>query len=102
MKRFLSPTPNWFPAHAADAASSTTSITMKLPNGTTLKTSCVGSANKTNRIMRDKDSKKKTVKVMGPWVDGVRSVKEIPLEEWTSYTPLNRRVQGEWFRVVGW
>ena len=39
---------------------------------------------------------------MGPWVDGVRSVKEIPLEEWTSYTPLNRRVQGEWFRVVGW
>ena len=52
--------------------------------------------------MRDKDSKKKTVKVMGPWVDGVRSVKEIPLEEWTSYTPLNRRVQGEWFRVVGW
>ena len=102
MKRFLSPTLNWFPALVADAASSTTSITMKLPNGTTLKTSCVGSANKTNRVMRDKDSKKKTVKVMGPWVDGVRSVKEIPLEEWTSYTPLNRRVQGEWFRVVGW
>jgi hypothetical protein len=53
-------------------------------------------------VMRDKNMKEKTVKVMGPWVDGVRSVKEIPLEEWTSYTPLNRRVQGEWFRVVGW
>ena len=49
VKRFLSPTPNWLPARAADAASSTTSTTMKLPNGTTLKTSCVGSANKTNR-----------------------------------------------------
>jgi hypothetical protein len=53
-------------------------------------------------VMRDRDSKRKTVKVMGPWVDGVRSVKEIPLEEWTSYTPLNKRVKGEWFRVVGW
>jgi len=52
--------------------------------------------------MRDRDSKRKTVKVMGPWVDGVQSVKEIPLEEWTSYTPLNRRVKGEWFRVIGW
>jgi len=52
--------------------------------------------------MRDIDSKKKTVKVKGPWVNGVQSVKEIPLEEWTSYTPLNRRVKGEWFRVVKW
>jgi hypothetical protein len=53
-------------------------------------------------VMRDKNMKEKTVKVMGPWVDGVRTVKEIPLEEWTSYTPLNRRVKGEWFRVVEW
>ena len=52
--------------------------------------------------MRDKNMKEKTVKVMGPWVDGVRTVKEIPLKEWTSYTPLNRRVKGEWFRVVEW
>ena len=52
--------------------------------------------------MEDKSSKGKTVKVKGPWVDGVQTVKEIPLEEWTSYTPLNRRVQGEWFRVVKW
>jgi acyl CoA:acetate/3-ketoacid CoA transferase len=51
-------------------------------------------------VMRDKNMKEKTVKVMGPWVDGVRTVKEIPLKEWTSYTPLNRRVKGEWFRVV--
>jgi len=42
----LSPTLNWFPALVADAVSSTTSTTMKLPNGTTLKTSSVGSANK--------------------------------------------------------
>ena len=49
--------------------------------------------------MRDK-KKAKTVKVKGPWVDGVQTVREIPLDEWTSYTPLNRRVQGEWFRVV--
>jgi len=52
--------------------------------------------------MKDKNMKTKTVKVMGPWVDGVRTVKEISLEEWTSYTPLNRRVKGEWFRVVKW
>ena len=57
---------------------------------------------KLGKVMRDRDSKKKTVKVKGPWVDGVQSVKEIPLEEWTSYTPLNIRVKGEWFRVVGW
>ena len=50
--------------------------------------------------MRDKNMKTKTVKVKGPWVDGVQTVKEISLEEWTSYTPLNRRVKGEWFRVV--
>ena len=47
-------------------------------------------------------AKIKTVKVKGPWVDGVQSVKEISLDEWTSYTPLNRRVKGEWFRVVKW
>ena len=52
--------------------------------------------------MRDKNMKEKTVKVMGPWVDGVQTVKEIPADEWTSYTPLNRRVRGEWFRVVKW
>ena len=46
--------------------------------------------------------KPKTVKVKGPWVDGVQTVKEIPLDEWTSYTPLNRRTRGEWFRVVKW
>ena len=52
--------------------------------------------------MRDRDTKVKTVKVKGPWVDGVQTVKEISLDEWSSYTPLNRRVQGEWFRVVKW
>ena len=52
--------------------------------------------------MRDRDSKNHTVKVKGPWVDGVQSVKEISLDEWTSYTPLNRRAKGEWFRVVKW
>ena len=51
-------------------------------------------------VMRDKNIK--TVKVKGPWVDGVQTVKEISLDEWTSYTPLNRRVRGEWFRVVKW
>ena len=40
--------------------------------------------------MKDKEMKEKTVKVKGPWVDGVQTVKEISLEEWTSYTPLNR------------
>ena len=54
------------------------------------------------RSMKDKEMKEKTVKVKGPWVDGVQTVKEISLEEWTSYTPLNRRVKGEWFRVVKW
>ena len=44
----------------------------------------------------------KMVKVKGPWVDGVQTVKEISQDEWTSYTPLNRRVRGEWFRVVKW
>ena len=52
-------------------------------------------------VMRDKN-KTETVKVKGPWVDGVQTVKEISLDEWTSYTPLNRRVKGEWFRVVKW
>jgi len=41
-------------------------------------------------IMRDKNMKEKTVKVYGPWVKGNRTVKEISLDEWTSYTPLNR------------
>ena len=41
-------------------------------------------------VMRDKSMKEKTVKVMGPWVDGVRTVKEISLDEWNGYTPLNR------------
>ena len=41
-------------------------------------------------VMRDKNMKEKTVKVMGPWVDGVRTVKEISLDEWNGYTPLNR------------
>ena len=36
----------WFPALVADAVSSTTLIAARLMNGTTLKTSCVGSANK--------------------------------------------------------
>ena len=54
------------------------------------------------RNMKDKERKEKTVKVKGPWVDGVQTVKEISLEEWTSYTPLNRRVKNEWFRVVKW
>ena len=54
------------------------------------------------RNMRDKNMKTKTVKVKGPWVDGVQTVKEISLEEWNSYTPLNARVRGEWFRVVKW
>ena len=39
--------------------------------------------------MRDKNMKAKTVKVMGPWVDGVRTVKEISLDEWNGCTPLN-------------
>ena len=50
----------------------------------------------------ERNMKTKTVKVKGPWVNGVQSVKEISLDEWTSYTPLNRRVKGEWFRVVKW
>ena len=54
------------------------------------------------RNMKDKNTKTEMVKVKGPWVDGVQTVKEISLEEWTSYTPLNRRVKGEWFRVVKW
>ena len=53
-------------------------------------------------VMRDKSMKEKTVKVKGPWVDGVQTVKEISQEEWTSYTPLNTRVKGQWFRVVNW
>jgi hypothetical protein len=52
--------------------------------------------------MKDTNKKTEMVKVKGPWVDGVQTVKEISLEEWTSYTPLNRRVRGEWFRVVKW
>jgi len=52
--------------------------------------------------MRDKNMKTKMVKVKGPWVDGVQTVKEISQEEWTSYTPLNTRVKGQWFRVVKW
>lgn len=47
-------------------------------------------------------SRPKMVKVKGPWVDGVQTVKEISQDEWTSSTPLNRRVRGEWFRVVKW
>jgi len=54
------------------------------------------------RNMKDKNKKTEMVKVKGPWVDGVQTVKEISLEEWTSYTPLNRRVKNEWFRVVKW
>ena len=54
------------------------------------------------RNMRDKSMKEKTVKVKGPWVNGVQTVKEISQEEWTSYTPLNTRVKGQWFRVVKW
>ena len=53
-------------------------------------------------VMRDRNMKEKTVKVKGPWVDGVQTVKEISHEEWTSYTPLNTRVKGQWFRVVKW
>ena len=46
MKRFLSPTLRWFPALVADVANSITSTAARLMNGTTLKTLCVGSANK--------------------------------------------------------
>jgi hypothetical protein len=53
-------------------------------------------------IMTDKNMETKTVRVYGPWVKGHRTVKEISLDEWTSYTPLNRRPRGEWFRVVKW
>jgi len=41
-------------------------------------------------IMRDKNMKTKTVKVYGPWINGHRTVKEISLDEWNSFTPLNR------------
>ena len=37
-----------------------------------------------------KNEMKKTVKVMGPWVNGVRTVKEISMDEWNGCTPLNR------------
>jgi len=52
--------------------------------------------------MRDKNMKEKTVKVKGPWVDGAQTVKEIPLDEWTSFNfpPYSSSSQGEWFRVV--
>jgi len=40
--------------------------------------------------MKDKNMKTKTVKVMGPWVNGVRTVKEISMDEWNGCTPLNR------------
>ena len=53
-------------------------------------------------VMRDKNKKTETVKVKGPWKKGAQTVREISLDEWTSYTPLNRRVKGEWFRVVKW
>jgi len=53
-------------------------------------------------VMRDKNKKTETVKVKGPWMKGAQTVREISLDEWTSYTPLNRRVKGEWFRVVKW
>ena len=46
MKRFLSQTLRWFPALVADVANSITSTAARLMNGTTLKTLCVGSANK--------------------------------------------------------
>ena len=46
MKKFLSLILRWFPALVADAVSSTTLIAARLMNGTTLKTLCVGSANK--------------------------------------------------------
>lgn len=51
-------------------------------------------------VMRDRDREWKTVKVKGPWMKGVETVREISLDEWTSYTPLNKRVRGAWFRVV--
>ena len=48
-------------------------------------------------IMKDTliswNTKTKTVKVYGPWVNGHRTVKEISLDEWNSYTPLNRQAQ---------
>jgi hypothetical protein len=47
--------------------------------------------------MRDKliswNMKTKTVKVYGPWVNGNQTVREISLEAWNSYTPLNRQAQ---------
>ena len=46
MKRFLSPALKWFPALVADVASNITLTAARLTNGTTLKISCVGSANK--------------------------------------------------------
>lgn len=51
-------------------------------------------------VMRDRDTKWKTVKVKGPWMNGVQTIREISLDEWTSYTPLNKRIPGAWFRVV--
>ena len=44
-------------------------------------------------IMTDKNMETKTVRVYGPWVKGHRTVKEISLDEWNSYTPLNRQAQ---------
>ena len=44
--------------------------------------------------LRDKliswNMKTKTVKVYGPWVNGNQAGREISLEVWNSYTPLNR------------
>ena len=42
----MSPTLRWFPALVADVANSITLTAARLMNGTTLKTLCVGSANK--------------------------------------------------------
>jgi len=50
--------------------------------------------------MRDRDREWKTVKVKGPWMKGAETVRELSLDEWSSYTPLNKRVRGAWFRVV--
>ena len=86
MKRFLSPTLNWFPALVADAVSSTTLTTARLMNGTTLKTSCVGSANKcltfrTNcvrlfEVMREIDIKIQKLE------------KEIMFGKWLAFDPI--------------
>lgn len=52
-----------------------------------------------NRVEKGQREWKK-VNVKGPWMKGAETVRELSLDEWSSYTPLNKRVSGAWFRVV--